>query len=109
MDTDQIADKLRHTLKHRRFVHSIGVAYTAASLAMCHDPHLADKSFRAGLLHDCAKFMDTDATIDYCREHDIKLSEYEEATPSLIHAKTGVFIARHEYDEHVLVRTRQKS
>ena len=73
MDNDEITLKLKNTLKPGRFVHTLGVAYTAASLAMRYDPSIMNKAFRAGLI--------------------------EKETPGLIHAKIGEFLAKRDYDE----------
>ena len=54
MNIDEIEKKLADSLKPGRYRHSLGVAYTAANLAMVFDQDV-QKAFRAGLLHDCAK------------------------------------------------------
>ncbi len=100
MTNEEIISRLEKTLKSSRLGHSIGVACTAANLAMCHDVSLISKAFRAGLLHDCAKYMKDDESIEFCDKHDIELSKYEIAEPALIHAKMGVFVAKNDYDEH---------
>ena len=100
MTNYEIIAGLQKTLKNSRLGHSMGVACTAANLAMCHDKDLIDKAFRAGLLHDCAKYMKDDESIAFCSKHGIELSEFELATPGLIHAKMGVYVAENDYDEH---------
>ena len=100
MTNSEIISGLQKTLKSSRMGHSMGVACTAANLAMCHDISLIDKAFRAGLLHDCAKYMKDDESIAFCDKHGIELSEYEIKTPGLIHAKMGVYVAKKDYDEH---------
>ena len=99
MDNDEITQKLRKTLKPCRFVHTLGVAYTAASLAMCYDPSLMHKAFKAGLLHDCGKYLNDKENIEFCEKNKIELTDIEKETPGLIHAKMGEFLARYEYDE----------
>ena len=51
-------EKIRSKIKRRqdgyRFEHTVGVMYTAASLAMCYGADM-EKAYLAGLLHDCAK------------------------------------------------------
>jgi len=99
MKITEIKEKLRSTLKSSRYEHTIGVAYTAASLAMCYDSSLVEKALIAGLLHDCGKFMSDKENFKYCKEHSIELSEYEIETPGLIHAKIGVDMAKRIYGE----------
>ena len=99
MDNDEITLKLKNTLKTRRFVHTLGVAYTAASLAMRYDPSIMNKAFRAGLLHDCGKYLNDKENIEFCEKNKIELTDIEKETPGLIHAKIGEFLAKRDYDE----------
>ena len=46
--------KLKGELDKERYEHTLGVMYTAASLAMCHGADM-EQALLAGLLHDCAK------------------------------------------------------
>ena len=99
MDNDEITLKLKNTLKPGRFVHTLGVAYTAASLAMRYDPSIMNKAFRAGLLHDCGKYLNDKENIEFCEKNKIGLTDIEKETPGLIHAKIGEFLAKRDYDE----------
>lgn len=53
-------EKLRRAMEKElstgRYTHTLGVAYTAAALAMAHAEDM-EKAMIAGLLHDCAKSM----------------------------------------------------
>ena len=51
---EELEHKLKKELDHERYLHTLGVMYTAASMAMAHgeDIHYA---LLAGLLHDCGK------------------------------------------------------
>lgn len=101
--------KLRHamekTLEPKRYEHTLGVAYTAASLAMVHEADV-EKALIAGMLHDCAKCMPFHKQIAVCEKHNVSLSEVERAENSpLLHAKAGSTLARTEYgitDEDIL-------
>ena len=53
-DFGKIEKKLAKYLDQQRFMHTMGVMYTSASLAMVHGCDL-QKAQAAGLLHDCAK------------------------------------------------------
>ena len=50
----EIRKELKKKLKKERFEHTVGVMYTAASLAMCYKADM-QKALTAGLLHDCGK------------------------------------------------------
>lgn len=93
--------KLRHpmekSLEPKRFEHTLGVAYTAANLAMVHGADI-DKALTAGMLHDCAKCMSHRKQLALCEKNYMLLSEMEEAEDSpLLHAKAGSILARKEY------------
>lgn len=98
MTSEEIIDKLSKTLKKKRFNHVISVAYTAANLAMRYEYDIND-AFRAGLLHDCSKYLSDKDQISYCKKNKIILSDIETANPALIHAKSGAVLANKEYDE----------
>ena len=92
----EIRKKLSKKLKKDRFEHTIGVMYTAASLAMCYGEDV-EKALTAGLLHDCAKYCSAEDQIVLCRKHGIELTESELEMPALIHAKLGAYLASHKY------------
>ena len=56
-DVKKIRKKMEKTLDAKRCEHTLGVAYTASALAMCHGEDI-NKAMIAGLLHDCAKCID---------------------------------------------------
>ena len=98
MKIEDITEELRDNLKKKRFVHSLGVAYTAANLAMRYEYDM-NKAYRAGLLHDCAKELSESESIDYCKKYRIKISDAENNTRALLHAKTGAHMAKSKYKE----------
>ena len=83
-------------LDKERYEHTLGVMYTAASLAMCHGEDI-DKALLAGLLHDCAKFLSGDTKINLCKKYHLSVSDVERSNPSLLHAKLGAFLAARKY------------
>lgn len=92
-----IIDSLMSELDEDRFVHTLGVAYTASSLAMRYNVDI-DKAILAGLLHDVSKRCKSDKYIDMCIAYDIYISESEYKNPGLLHAKLSAYIAENEYD-----------
>lgn len=100
----KIRKKMEKNLDHRRFDHTMGVAYTASALAMCHQTDI-DKAQIAGLLHDCAKCMSNEKRISICEKHDLPITDIERRNPFLLHAKVGCYIAEkkfHIHDEDIL-------
>ena len=93
---DEISEKLKENLDHKRYIHTLGVAYTAAAMAMRYE-YDTDRALLAGLLHDCAKCIPNDEKFRLCSEGGIILSEVEQRNTALIHAKLGVYIAERDY------------
>lgn len=96
--------KMEKNLKHKRFIHSVGVAGTAASLAMKYGADVY-KAQIAGILHDCAKCYDDEELVRMCRKNGIEVTPFEEEHGFLLHAKYGAYMARARYeieDEDVL-------
>ena len=103
-DFEKIRKKMEKELDAKRFEHTLGVSYTAASLAMCHQEDIV-KAQTAGLLHDCAKCMSNEKKLEICEKHHIKVTETEKQNPFLLHAKVGSYLAQKRYhveDDDVL-------
>lgn len=79
-----------------RYEHTLGVMYTAASLAMCHGEDI-EKAMVAGLLHDCAKGIPNSKKVKLCEKYQITVTESEKENPELLHAKLGAYMAVHKY------------
>ena len=96
-DLKKIRKSMEKELDARRYEHTLGVAYTAAALAMCYDidPIMAET---AGLLHDCAKCLSDDKKISVCRKNNMEINSVESRNPYLLHAKAGYCIAKNKFD-----------
>ncbi len=93
---EKLLNEMRKELDEKRFIHTMGVAFTAAMLAQVHgeDPEAA---MTAGLLHDCAKALSNKKRIDICNKNRIPITEVEYRNPFLLHAKVGCFLAETKY------------
>lgn len=91
-----IEQKLQGELKPKRYLHTLGVAYLSASLAMCHGISHGD-ALVAGLLHDCAKNYPEEEMLKECLKLNITITEHEKRIPELIHAAYGAYLAKEEY------------
>lgn len=83
-------------LKPKRFIHTLGVAMTAANLAEVHGCD-STQAYTAGLLHDCAKYLTGKEQIMACQSAGIPLSKIELENTALIHGKLGAYIAKTKY------------
>lgn len=93
----QIEKDLKHKLDAHRYIHTMGVMYTAAALAMKHEADI-EQAMLAGLLHDCAKCIPADRKIKLCEKYNIRMTDVEKRNPFLLHAKLGAFIAAKKYN-----------
>lgn len=98
-DKRKLLHCLASTLRPKRFIHTLGVAETAAALGFCHFRSYSDirRAELAGFLHDCAKYFTGDEMIEQCRSIGIHLSDVEQANTALIHGKLGAFYAKERY------------
>lgn len=99
----KIKKYLKKKLTKERYQHTIGVAYTAVSMAMRYNPDqnssiLLEKAYLAGMLHDCAKCMEHEKKIRLCKENNIPFSTFELKHPYLLHAKVGAYLAKTKFD-----------
>ena len=93
---EQIKDMLQAHLKPSRYRHTLGVAETARRLAAGCGVSPA-RAYLAGLLHDCAKYMDADAMRAMLRQSDIQTDDAEMTADSVLHAPVGALLARDTY------------
>lgn len=98
-DIKKIRKKMEKALDQKRFEHTLGVAYTAAALAMCYQVDI-HKAQTAGLLHDCAKCLSDEKKLSICEKHNMHITEIEQRNPFLLHAKAGSFIAMKKFNIH---------
>ena len=82
----------------KRHAHILGVEETAVKLAQRWgaDPQAAR---RAGILHDCTKYLSLKEHLDICKRAGIVPDEMEAGSAKLLHSKTGAALARHVFGE----------
>lgn len=96
MTKKEIQKDLKENLKPDRYKHTIGVMETARHLAKQYG-YDSERAALAGLLHDCAKYIDDDKKISMCREFGFPITDAEYKNPSLLHAKCGAILAEEKY------------
>ena len=99
---DLIKADLKEKLPKKRYEHTLGVAYTAASLAMCYGEDMS-KAELAGILHDVAK-----AKKSFELKDDMKgyIDPYTDGAyvaliadkaPQILHAVYAPYLAKKDY------------
>lgn len=92
----QMIRQLEEELGYKRFIHTMGVAYTATSLAMTYGADM-EKAEIAGLLHDCAKCMDIRKMARICDKAGLAISDMERESNALLHSKAGSILVTEKY------------
>lgn len=95
---------LKTNLTNERYEHSIGTAECAKELAQRFGQD-AEKAFYAGLVHDCAKCLSKDESLNILNTMQKDLVDGEMENIKTWHAPCGVFIAKNEFgviDEDIL-------
>lgn len=96
-DFSNIRKEMEKILSSKRYAHTLGVAYTAASLSMAHGEPI-ENAMTAGLLHDCAKSMHGSELVAICEKAHLNVTAVERSNPTaLLHAKAGAYLAQHKY------------
>jgi nicotinate-nucleotide adenylyltransferase len=54
---------------------------------------------RAGILHDCTKYLELEPQLALCKQYGVELDELEQHAVKLLHSKTGACIARAVFGE----------
>lgn len=98
LDDDDLRCASLSMVKAKRVPHILGCEGEAVRLAQRWgaDPQLAR---RAGILHDCTKYLDLDEQLKLCEKYGIVLDSLERVTVKLLHSKTGAAVARYEFGE----------
>ena len=97
MDRSEMIKKLKPRITEKRFIHSIGVEYTAASMAFVYGASV-EKARIAGILHDNAKCIPTDEKLRKAGKFGLPISKSERKSPDLLHGKLGAYYARTKFD-----------
>lgn len=100
---DLIKADLKEKLPKKRYEHTIGVAYTAAALAMCYGENIL-KAELAGILHDVAKAKksselkdDMKGYIDPYTDGDY-VALIADKAPQILHAIYAPYLAKKDYE-----------
>ena len=93
---EEIKKELEKKLSERRYEHSISVMNMAEELAKIYNVNVEDAKI-AGLLHDNAKEMSEEEMLNYVKENNIEITEFEKKNVKILHGKIGADIAKKEY------------
>lgn len=95
-EIEPLRKKMKKQMNTKRYRHTVGVEYTAVSLAMRYGADLRQAAL-AGLLHDCAKCLGEQEILKECTRYNISYNGTEARQPYLLHAKLGAYYAREKY------------
>lgn len=96
--------KTKKTLNTQRFKHCLSVEKTAIHLAKIYRiSH--EKIALAGLLHDCAKWMNNDQILKQAKKSGLKIDPFMKIQPKLLHGPLSAHFAKVHFgikDEGIL-------
>lgn len=96
MNYKQMREQLKSRLKPSRFLHSEGVAETAAFLGERFQLDI-EQCRVAGLLHDCARQYSDKQLQAEADRRGISYGEVDKAMPLLLHAYIGASLVKEDY------------
>ncbi|MEN2259382.1 bis(5'-nucleosyl)-tetraphosphatase (symmetrical) YqeK [Paraclostridium benzoelyticum] len=96
MDLQNLIIKLNEMLPKNRMLHSEGVAKCAVKLSKIYG-YDEEKAYLAGILHDCAKYLNQEQVEYYVKKYEIYLDDYEKENLALSHSIIGSVLVRHEF------------
>ncbi|MEA4954860.1 MAG: bis(5'-nucleosyl)-tetraphosphatase (symmetrical) YqeK [Pseudoflavonifractor sp.] len=82
----------------KRHAHILGVEEEAVRLARRWGAD-EESARRAGILHDCTKYLGLEQQLQICAEYGIVLDDLERGSVKLLHSKTGAALAKHLYGQ----------
>lgn len=105
MELDEIISEVKKHITEKRFVHTEGVAFTAAALAMKFsyesgyrendNMEFVDKARTAGYLHDNAKCLSDEELLAVCAKTIFRLQNVKRKAHIFYMVKWGRFMQKH--------------
>lgn len=96
MNFEEVKQEIEKTLSPKRFLHSLGVAKRAEELAKIYNQDI-EKARLIGMVHDVAKEMSKEESLQYAGDNGIIFDEIEKQESSLWHSKIGADIAKKRF------------
>lgn len=98
---EELKEYLKNTVSERRYLHSIGVAQTAARLLEKYQCQTSPKEWNnfsapifCGLAHDLARELSDASILEYCEKNGLTLSKEEIDSPVLAHGLVSSHMAK---------------
>ncbi len=104
LDLNSIMKYLENSISPKRYIHSINVSKTAKKLAEYYEGDAA-KAEIAGLVHDCARDLDSSLQLDCLKKEGIAADDLTLSVKELLHGPAAVHICRKVFaieDEEIL-------
>jgi len=94
---ERLKELVQNELPPKRFTHTLGVADTAANLALAFGEN-PEKAIYAAILHDLTKYWNKKEHLQTCEEYGILLDSLQTEEGSLLHSITAAALAEHRYE-----------
>jgi predicted HD superfamily hydrolase involved in NAD metabolism len=96
LNLEQIKGKLEKNLSSKRFLHSVNVMNTSILLAKKFGEDIG-KAGLAGLLHDCARELESKEIFELCVKYNIVVDDISRKQSELLHGPIGSVLAQKEF------------
>ena len=96
---DGLRQRIRESMSDWRFIHTAEVEKMAVRLGELYAPDKIPMLRAAALLHDVTKEKTAAEHLEMLRSHGEDVTEFDEASPKTLHARTAVIAVRDEYPE----------
>lgn len=89
-------------VKAKRLAHIKGTEEEAVALAARWGAN-QDQMRRAGILHDCTKYLTLEEHLKICDRYGLALDDMERGAVKLLHSKSGAALAQHVFGQEPIV------
>jgi len=89
-------------VKAKRLAHIKGTEEEAVALAARWGAD-QDQMRRAGILHDCTKYLTLEEHLEICDRYGLALDDMERGAVKLLHSKSGAALAEHVFGQESIV------
>jgi predicted HD superfamily hydrolase involved in NAD metabolism len=97
MELEQLRQNMKKILSKSRYQHILGVEDVSYDLALLYGCNTQSASI-GGILHDCAKSLTDEELLKECRKYHIPVTNAEQKSVYLLHAKVGAAYAKDKYE-----------
>lgn len=93
----KLRESVRDYLTEPRYIHTLAVEREAAKIGEIYLPEKLAELRCSALLHDITKKCDLEKQLQYCKEFDIIVDDYDILSPNTFHSMTAAAVAARDF------------